>query len=340
MAVPFDRERLEIAGDPSTVLANVATQTGVAGINLAVSNKGTLIFVEESREDQLVWVDADGTERPAATEKGIIEFPRVSPDGTRAALVVRDGVKRNIRLVDLTRGAVTRLTYGNGDTYPAWSPDGAWIYFSSGANGPLEMFRVPSDGSEAPQLVLGGQFDKEVSSLSPDGRWLAFVEDKPNEFDLSLVSLESGEIRPFASSPFYESSPAFSPDGEWVAYDSNESGRFEVYLRRSDGRGGKIQVSTEGGECPVWSRTKSEIYFWSQSRVVSVTIPSDPTSGLGRPVVLFRGDPYRGPGAVAGFDVGPSGEFLMVRTQSGAERTEINVVLNWFEELRRLAPRN
>jgi hypothetical protein len=57
-------------------------------------------------------------------------------------------------------------------------------------------------------------------------------------------------------------------------------------------------------------------------------------------VVLFRGDPYRGPSSVAGFDVGPSGEFLMVRTRSGSERTEIKVVLNWFEELRRLAPRN
>jgi hypothetical protein len=69
-----------------------------------------------------------------------------------------------------------------------------------------------------------------------------------------------------------------------------------------------------------------------------VAVPSDPSSGLGRPVELFRADPYRGPGSVASFDVGPAGEFLMVRSRAGSEQTELNIVLNWFEELKRLVP--
>ena len=268
---------------------------------------------------------------------------RASPDGTRVALVVRDGVNKNTRLVNLTRAAVTRLTYGHNDTFPAWSPDGTWVHFSSAPNGLRDISRPERRRGRAAARSRGHR--RQTCFLSISRRALArFVEDKPNDrpekMDVSLLSLESGEIRPFARSPFLETSPAFSPDGEWVAYDSTESGRPEVYLRRSDGRGAKVPVSTEGGECPVWSRTKNEIHFWSQNRVVGVTVPADPSSGLGRPAELFRGDPYRGPGVVAGFDVEPSGEFLMVRTQSGSERTAIKVVLNWFEELRRLAPRN
>jgi eukaryotic-like serine/threonine-protein kinase len=343
MAVPFDLARLKIAGDPSLVIANVATNEFNAGMKLAVSDNGTLVFAEESREDELVWAGLDGQERAATTEKGNFEFPRVSPDGTRVAFVMGDGVNRSIRVVDLTRGAITRLTFGHADTSPVWSPDGATLYFSSESNGPMEIFRVPSNGEGEPELVRGGAVDKFVSSISPDGRWLAFVEDNPGDQpgsqDVKFLSLESGEVLPFATSPFSEVSPAFSANGEWIAYASNESGRYEVYLRPSNGHGGKIQISTEGGASPVWSRTENMIYFWNQQRIVSVSVPRHPTSGLGRPIVLFDARQFRGGQEfIPSFDAGLSGDLVMVRTQQDARRGELNVVLNWFDELKRLVP--
>jgi serine/threonine-protein kinase len=150
MAVAFDLESLEIRGRPFTVHANVATQQINAGMSVALSNDGTLIYVEGSRDDQLVWVGRNGTERPAVAEQGVFEFPRISPEGTQVAIVVQDGVNRSLRLIDLARGAVTRLTYGDADTFPAWSPDGASVYFSSAPNGPLGCFACRATEAESP----------------------------------------------------------------------------------------------------------------------------------------------------------------------------------------------
>jgi serine/threonine-protein kinase len=318
------------------VLANVTNDFLNAWVGMSVSDRGILVYTEERRDNRLVWVGRNGEERLASAERGSFETPRVSPDGTRFVVAVREGMKRNLRLFDVSRGLATRLTFGDNDSYPAWSADGDWIYFSTVPKGALDIYRVPSDGSKEPQLVVEGPTDKHVSSLSVDGRWLAFVDVTTQSLDVGLLSLQSGEGRPFVGSQFMEAAPAISPDGQWVAYESNESGRFEVYLRRSDGKGAKILVSDQGGELPVWSRTQNEIYFWSRNRFLRVTVPADSSSGLSRPVELFKYDGYRVTSSVADFDVAPRGEFLMVRSSS--QGTELKFVLNWFEELKRLVP--
>ncbi len=344
VAMAFDRERLEVSGEPIAVVRNVATYPENATITFAVSEEGTLAYAEETPDDELVWVDRKGAERPVMGERRPFAFPRVSPDGRKAAVVVREGIDRSLWLIDVVRGAFTRLTHGADDYAPAWSPDGDWIYFTSAPNGPYEMFRVRSDGSGEPELVLGGPIDKLVSAVSPDGRILAFVEEKPSDqaggFDVYFLDLDSRETRPLAASPFDEQQISFSPDGVWVAYSSNESGRMEVYLRRSDGRGGKIPVSTDGGASPVWSKDVNEIFFWNENRLESVTVPRDASSGLGRPVNWFDASPYRSSSRIAGWDTGPGGELVMVRTRQGSQRTELKIVMNWFEELRRLVPVN
>ncbi|MGH9389824.1 MAG: TolB family protein, partial [Vicinamibacteria bacterium] len=341
VAMAFDRERLEVSGEPMAVVRNVATSPSNASITFAVSEEGTLVYAEESTDDELVWVDRSGAERPVTGERRAFAYPRVSPDGRRAVVVVREGIDRSLWLIDLARGAFTRLTHGADDQAPAWSPEGDWIYFTSAPNGPYEIFRVPSDGSGEPELLLGGPIDKTVSAVSPDGRILAFAEEKrPGGWDIHFLSLDSGETRPFAASPFDEQGVSFSPDGVWVAYSSNETGRTEVYLRRSDGRGGKIPVSTDGGAGPVWSKDANEILFWNGSRLESVTVPRDASSGLGRPVTWFDASPYRSSSFIAGFDTGTGGELLMVRTRQGSQRMELKIVMNWFEELRRLVPVN
>ncbi len=344
VAMAFDRERLTVSGEPIAILKNVSTSPNNASMTYALSADGTLVYAEESTDDELVWVDRKGAERPVMSERRPFAFPRVSPDGRRAAVVVREGIERSLWLIDLARGAFTRLTHGYDDFAPAWSPDGEWVYFTSALNGPYDIFRVRSDGGGEPELVLGGPIDKVVNAVSPDGRYLAFVEEKTSDqlggFDVYFLSLDSGDTHPFATSPFDEQGFSFSPDGAWGAYQSDESGRTEVYLRRSDGRGGKIAVSTNGGSSPVWSKEANEIFFLAGNRVESVAVPQDPSSGLGRPVTWFDASLYRSAGLVAGWDTGPSGELLMVRTRQGSQRTELKIVMNWFEELRRLVPVN
>jgi serine/threonine-protein kinase len=150
-----------------------------------------------------------------------------------------------------------------------------------------------------------------------------------------------GKPSVFLNTSFSEFSGAFSPDGRWLAYDSDESGTYEVYVRPFPGPGGKWQVSTGGGQDPVWSRNGKELFYWAgeQIWVASYAVLGD----------SFRAEKPRAwsPGRVpwrAGstrFDPHPDGKRFAV--VAAAEETEVRrdkvvFITNFFDELRRIAP--
>jgi Tol biopolymer transport system component len=128
-----------------------------------------------------------------------------------------------------------------------------------------------------------------------------------------------------------------------LAYGSDESGRLEIYVRPFPGPGGKWQISTEGGTEAAWSPNGKELSFRTgqKEKMMVVDVQTQPTFSAGKARLLFEG-PYT-PGTQTGafYSVSPDGErFLMmkpVEAQTSA-LTQINVVLNWFEELKRKVP--
>ena len=165
--------------------------------------------------------------------------------------------------------------------------------------------------------------------------------------DIWVVSME-GDRKPriFLQTPFEESSGQFSPDGHWVAYVSNESGRNEVYVRPFPGPGGKWQVSTEGGSELAWNPKGKELFFRTggqKEKMMVVEVQTQPTFTAGKPRLLFEGAyGANGPTAAGAFySVSPDGQrFLMTKApdQQQTSLTQINVVLNWFEELKKKVP--
>jgi hypothetical protein len=77
---------------------------------------------------------------------------------------------------------------------------------------------------------------------------------------------------------------------------------------------------------------------------MAVATTLEPRFTPGRPVALFRyAGVYRMSGTAIAYDVHPDGKrFIMVSEAEGAGdagmRQQVNVVLNWFEELERVAP--
>ena len=135
--------------------------------------------------------------------------------------------------------------------------------------------------------------------------------------------------------------PRFSPDGHWLAYISNESGRHEVYVQPYPGPGGKLQISAEGGTEPVWNRNGRELFYRSGDRMMAVDIATQSGFVAGKPRMLFEGHYERTPATSPNYDVSSDGQrFLMLKTdaQEVAAPTQINIVLNWFEELKRRVP--
>jgi serine/threonine-protein kinase len=214
----------------------------------------------------------------------------------------------------------------------------------------LNIYWQLADGSGGLERLTTSENTNIPMSWSPDGQLLAFFEvDPTNGYDISVLRLGdlspgSGKVRkaqPFLRTPFNESVPRFSPDGRWLSYVSDETGRFEIYVQPYPGPGAKRQISTEGGTEPAWNPNGRELFYRSGDKMMAVEIASQPSFNSGNPRVLFEGQYVPTPGTFPNYDVSPDGQrFLMLKPSESAEAapTQINVVLNWFEELKQKVP--
>ena len=353
MAVPFDLARLEVAGSPVPVLENVR-QAGNSGVaQFALSDLGSLIYVQSLSmpgsvldEHSLVWVDREGRETLVTQEKRSYSSPDISPDGKKAALqIIEESGNLNLWIYDFDGDSFSRLTFeGTRNGSPTWSPDGEWIMFQGGDRGARGLARQRADRSGSVERLTTTPTAHFPGSWSPDGRILALTRQPPGDTDIFLFSLEGdSEPRPFIQSPDWECCPMFSPDGQWLAYVSEETGQMHVYVRPYPEPDVKWLVSgEEGGGEPVWSPDGSELFYRSGNRMMVVSIGTKPTFNASRPQVLFEGS-YRVSTLSRGnqyYDISPDGQrFLMIEDVEGST-AQINVVLNWFEELKRLVPAN
>ena len=157
-----------------------------------------------------------------------------------------------------------------------------------------------------------------------------------------MLSLEGErKAQPLIRTSFNEGAATLSPDGHWLAYVSNESGRNEVYVQPFPGPGGKVPISTEGGEQPRWARNGKELFYRNGDRMMAVVIQTQPTFSAAKPDMLFEGNYWKWSTA-PNYDITPDGQrFVMIKeSQPVAAITHVSVVLNWFEELKQRVPTN
>jgi dipeptidyl aminopeptidase/acylaminoacyl peptidase len=177
-------------------------------------------------------------------------------------------------------------------------------------------------------------------SYLPDGSGLLF-QHRNNIGILHLAPEPREEI--LLGTPFGEIEPSLSPDGRWLAYVSNQSGRREVYVQPFPRGDNRWAVSNEGGSEPAWSRNGGELFYRNGDRMMAVAVSGTSELRLGTPSVLFEGhyeiDPFGND--ARNYDVSPDGRrFLMIRREVDRDRPQqqLNIVVNWFQELRELDP--
>ena len=353
-AVGFDLDRLETVGDPDLVQADVVTKS-LGGADFDISDNGRLVYVSGGVMSSfyaphvLVWIDRQGLEEPIDIPVRPYYAPRLSPDGNRVAVEVQDE-NTDIWVHDLVRGTQSRLTFDPGrDRRPVWTPDGERIAFSSDRGGLFDVFWKLAIGTGQPELVASAsERHLSPSSWTPDGQSLLLLERTQQGIDIGIVTLDGDQSRQgVLEETFSETSPEVSPDGRWLAYGSSESGQREVYVRPfPDVTEGKWQVSTQGGQSPAWSPDGRELFYRTLdgAALLGVTVETEPTFRVGIPEVHVGDGYFFGSGQGRDWDVSPDGQrFLMLKNVDGnADVTteQINVVLNWFEELKRLVPTN
>ena len=353
MAQPFDLAALRLTGAATPIAEQVATSGIIPPIgSFAASDTGVLAYRTSvgGLGSQLTWFDRTGRRLGTVGERGDYNDLELSPDGTKASISVRtrNGSNRDISIVDLARGAFSRLT-----TDPAteqksvWSPDGRRVAFNRD-HGPMDVYSVAvgGGGPEEPLLVGGlNRAEERVPlSYSPDGRELLFRVAGRFPANTSLPQQSSGSARgeiwalPLTGTPkpflfltvFGVPDARFSPDGRWVAFSAAEDASAEVFIASFPTPAVRIRVSPRGGNHPRWSRDGRELFFIRQDGLWSAQIRSSATGvDVGAVTRLFG---VRVSGPQSSYAVAPGGQRFLINLPGDStqeSRNPIVVVLNW-----------
>ncbi len=351
-AASFDEEELSLLSDPVYVQGGLDPDAA----SYALAENGTLVYVpalaEENRAQELVWVSREGAVEVVPILLETMEQPAISPDGQRVLLhgtSPKEPEFLNIWIHSIERGTTTKLTFDERPLFsvnPTWLPSGDQYIFLRPSNPSSgNLYLADPDGARPPIEITDGQRARQPSP-SPNGEQLVLLLcDDGQQCDLGRLLINEPDAQPevLIETPFDERSPELSPDGRWIAYVSDESGQFEVYVRPyPDMVSRRWQVSSDGGETPMWSKDGSQLFFAHRATedLMQVEITEGDDFNWSTPVPVLDLTPYAwnaGPRDSRSFDISVDGErFLMVRESNAANR--LMVVLNWFSELERLVP--
>ena len=345
LAVPVDARTLEPSGPPFALPGDVVVAEGARMPYLA-AEAGLLAYAAGEPErpwtGTLVWVDRAGREEPLPLAAGSYHDPMLSPDGRTVALVVVEGARESIYTYDFSRNVLSPLLPEAGRSFnPTWTPDGRRIVYSSFDTEWPRLYSKAADGSGAPEGISPGEDAEFPSSISPDGRTLAYaaVSGKLEGTDIWLLGLDGKrERRPWFETPFKEYSPFFSPDGGLIAYTAEESGeKPEVYVRPYPGPGGRIKISGgDGGSEPLWSPDGSEIFYRTGSeQLMTATIVRSPTLSASAPRLVLNTAPYFSEASEDSprqYAISPDGKrFLFVKPGERKRQsvTQLQLVTDW-----------
>jgi Tol biopolymer transport system component len=327
--------------------------------NAAISDSGTLVYIPETPAAgalgvTLVWVNQEGKEEPLGAPPNTYYQPKISPDGTRVALSMGPQMGKDIWIWDVVRKTLTKLTFEKTrEITPIWSPDGKRIAYWADTMGisPNGVYCKAADGTGEAEKLISAPDPRQLHlfSWSSDGKALLMQEMVTwTNMDLCILSMEGDHIKkPLLQTEYSEAQPEISPDGRWIAYSSNETTgaqlKTEVYVRPfPEVNKGKWQVSTAGGNSPLWSPDGRELFYLSEDNsVMAVAVEKGPTLSFGTPKMLFK-NTNLGLTITSGspWDIHPDGKrFLMMKpTGAAAPRPKIIIVTNWDEELKQRVP--
>jgi serine/threonine protein kinase len=324
MGQPFDTAAFRLTGEPFLVRPKI----GIGGTvpTVSVSESGMMAYTADGASymrDQLAWFTRTGERAGDVGPPGRYASFSISPDGKRLTVHRAEPDDSNVWVLDLARGAFTRLTLDSGAS-PVWSPDGREIAYVSHST----IYRKPVDGTHAEQ-AFGGPVAR-ITDWSANGRILGAAGGV-------LLTFADGKSAPLLGKTDTLGDEArFSPDGKWVAYSSVESKRqFEVYVQSFPPTGAKYQISTNGGRQPYWRADGRELFYIAQDgKLMAVPVKTGATFEFGSPLALFQTPVPQTPGS-RGFAVSPDGQRFLLRTiPAGWKPLSITIETNWLASVK------
>ncbi|MEO7660276.1 MAG: protein kinase, partial [Pyrinomonadaceae bacterium] len=339
----FDLKELKMSGDPVVVADQIADIGGNHEFDYSVSDNGILLYQVGSRISQLTWYDRTGKETERFGEPADYTQVAAFSDSHGAVVTIVDPDRRNgdIWLVDFNRGTKSRITFDpHGEFDPHLSPDGNRVVFASTRKeaGWNALFQIQVTGEAEDELFSELTTEAFPTSWSPDGKSILFNYCRNKETcTLRILSVEGErQSRPYLqTAPFHQYDGQISPDGKWVAYVSEESGRPEIFVQSFPEPGQKRQISTAGGNFPLWRRDGREIFYLSiDEKVMAVDVKTTGTFESGIPQALFQANLKSMSGY--GYAASADGQRFLVNTRTSLPGgPSLIVVLNWATGLKK-----
>jgi serine/threonine protein kinase len=343
MAQRLDPETGEIIGDPVPVSDRVLNDPSFSRAVFSASQTGLLAYEPGSASSlisDLVWLDRAGKVIDTIGEPGLFGSLSLSPDDSTAAVLINEpsGVN-DLWLVDLNRSLRTRFTFSDKSRAEdvsnfAWSPDGKHIAFGRNSSGSYDIFIKPVSGTGEPTLLRDEAQDLWIYHWSPDGKWIGYTISSSAGEDAYAIAVDGDPAEPIKllGGPYNEWPVRFSPDTRWLAYCSDESGRREIYITTFPELEGKWQVSTAGGDHPLWRRDGKGIFYISPSGMLVETAIAVVEGGLqfGEESPLFS---YQGArGGEYTYAVSSDGNrFLVLQPRNRSTANRLSLIQNWTE---------
>jgi Tol biopolymer transport system component len=295
----------------------------------------------------LQFVASDGRTESVPAAPRAFSGVKLSPDGSRIAVQIDVGDAADVWVVEVARGTLTRVTTETGyDGNPLWSPDGQSVAFLSTRAGRWTLNRKAADGTGPVEQLAAFP---PVTTLMYATGWTADGILLTLDGNIGVVAADGkSEWTPLIQSAAAELQGVLSPDGRWLAYMSTETGAPEVYLQRFPGLGERQLASVGGGSMPTWSHDGHTLTYLRgrggpPQEIMRVTIAStgNGSARISAPSKVADWNFYTAQFAPRVYDISPDGRLLVIGRTADEKPTaqrQINVVVNWFEELKRLVP--
>ena len=359
LAVPFDDlGDMEATGGPISVLNPVRRANGInatPSANYAISETGSLLYAvggSTPADRILALASRNGNVEPLNVPNDQYLSPRLSPDGTKVAVQIDEDDRSSVWVYDLAEQDTTirRLTLEGNNYRPIWSPDSEWVAFASDRDGPTSVYRQRVDGSGVQKLTTPEEGTIHYpESWSPDDT-LSFQSLRNDDRDIWTLSLDNGTSpRGLAVEPeSQQMGSAFSRDGKWIAYSSSPDAApvaSELYIQPFPPTGDRYEITRDTGVFPVWAYDGRELFYRPTGAINSLKWVGIST----QPAVRFSGEEvlpiedFIVEGFYRDYDITPAGDKFIVVMPARQELLEsntnqINIVLNWFEELKERVP--
>ncbi|HMK09809.1 MAG TPA: hypothetical protein VK449_12340, partial [Anaerolineales bacterium] len=176
------------------------------------------------------------------------------------------------------------------------------IVYTARSAGYSHLWAV-AQGDPAPLALTAGDFDDREPALSPDGKSVAFASNRGGSWDLYLLDLATGDVRPITRTPAFEGKPTWSPDGVWLAYESYGGDDLDIWVLRVDGSEAPIQLTDAPSmdASPTWDPGGRRVAFISDRDglpdvfVANLDNPDERYLNLTRTPLVAEADPAFSP---------------------------------------------